>query len=290
MNEPSQSGPGESSMSNASPATEGIDGDFYCLRCSYNLRGLTAGQRCPECGVPVSAMDWLDERTRPDPEWIRNFSAAAGISHRVFIVAVVAIALGVGVGLGMGVGMLRLSLLIGLAPGIYFSTAIWRFTVPPTGLSISPTTERRRRQARAALVVALAGAVLLSLDVTGAMVGLGLRLSSLVMIVLMFLFSPLGLAGLVGVWTFTAYFIEIAKAFRAAAVMDNARSVRNGYVVMWILLYAGLLLGFHRLMPVGLLGVLVFIACCPMLPRYLLREVNARMDRDHRDDCEDATG
>jgi uncharacterized repeat protein (TIGR04138 family) len=30
-----------------------LHSDLTCLRCQYNLRGLTPGHRCPECGLPI---------------------------------------------------------------------------------------------------------------------------------------------------------------------------------------------------------------------------------------------
>jgi hypothetical protein len=41
-----------------------IGGDLPCRRCSYNLRGLKKGDRCPECGTPItggpsSRVGWL---------------------------------------------------------------------------------------------------------------------------------------------------------------------------------------------------------------------------------------
>lgn len=33
---------------------EPVHPDTRCIRCTYMLRGMTVGQRCPECGTPVS--------------------------------------------------------------------------------------------------------------------------------------------------------------------------------------------------------------------------------------------
>ena len=32
-----------------------IDRDLLCLKCEYNLRGLSTEGRCPECGIPIMA-------------------------------------------------------------------------------------------------------------------------------------------------------------------------------------------------------------------------------------------
>jgi hypothetical protein len=48
------------------PPAERIAIDIGCVECSYNLRGLTVGGRCPECGYPVTktpGLGWLLLRT-----------------------------------------------------------------------------------------------------------------------------------------------------------------------------------------------------------------------------------
>jgi hypothetical protein len=74
-----------------------LDADVPCLRCGYNLRGLTADGQCPECGhlVHVSVLAWEeDRRGRPgldasDPRWIRELSEGATLSLFVFALMLV---------------------------------------------------------------------------------------------------------------------------------------------------------------------------------------------------------
>lgn len=66
-----------------------VEQDWYCSRCGYNLRGLSVGRRCPECGhvelyrPPPPGVDsyggWLRERmgrTAPETCWMIAVGAA----------------------------------------------------------------------------------------------------------------------------------------------------------------------------------------------------------------------
>lgn len=57
---------------------ERIEDDRSCAKCSYNLRGLTTGDRCPECGTPtgsaVASEQWISEAPI---SFLRPFSKGA---------------------------------------------------------------------------------------------------------------------------------------------------------------------------------------------------------------------
>lgn len=59
MAEHAQELAGEFTGHRAPPAptrvAEELTGDLPCIRCTYNLRGLSVRQQCPECGLPVLA-------------------------------------------------------------------------------------------------------------------------------------------------------------------------------------------------------------------------------------------
>lgn len=75
--------------------TRSLAGDLPCVRCRYNLRGLSVVTRCPECGTPVratvlAAVDPYASLLRPIPRrrltavgllaWAFGALAAAGIT------------------------------------------------------------------------------------------------------------------------------------------------------------------------------------------------------------------
>ncbi|MFW6038854.1 MAG: hypothetical protein ACOC9P_00065, partial [bacterium] len=53
-------------------ATGHLEDDLPCIRCGYDLRGLTADTSCPECGAPVA---WSLRHAKPcfaDPRWLNR--------------------------------------------------------------------------------------------------------------------------------------------------------------------------------------------------------------------------
>jgi hypothetical protein len=58
-----------------SPAAPIIADDLTCAVCDYNLRGLDAAQRCPECGNEISLSLRSDRLEFADPIWLARMSA-----------------------------------------------------------------------------------------------------------------------------------------------------------------------------------------------------------------------
>src|SRR5689334_24506997 len=59
----------------AAEATAGagvLETDVPCRKCSYNLRGLSADGRCPECGTPVGLSVQGDFLRYSDPTWLKT--------------------------------------------------------------------------------------------------------------------------------------------------------------------------------------------------------------------------
>jgi hypothetical protein len=49
-----------------------IDRDHHCVSCGYNLRGLSKGGRCPECGMDVTRSLVGDQLIHADAAWLES--------------------------------------------------------------------------------------------------------------------------------------------------------------------------------------------------------------------------
>jgi predicted RNA-binding Zn-ribbon protein involved in translation (DUF1610 family) len=73
----------------AGPVDLTIATDLVCVRCGYNLRGLTPRHRCPECGLPIlrSLLDVLRDDLTPDADELQRVlrgifdSVATGVGY-----------------------------------------------------------------------------------------------------------------------------------------------------------------------------------------------------------------
>lgn len=54
------------------PATHATPAEITCLRCGYNLTGLSADQRCPECGTPIERSLHGDLLRYADDTYLHN--------------------------------------------------------------------------------------------------------------------------------------------------------------------------------------------------------------------------
>ena len=44
---------------------ERIEEDLHCVKCGYNVRGLTYGRACPECSAPIEPVSSRSWRLEP---------------------------------------------------------------------------------------------------------------------------------------------------------------------------------------------------------------------------------
>jgi serine/threonine protein kinase len=55
-------------------ASAGHGAAVLCVKCGYNLHGLSAGGHCPECGTPVAHSSRGDHLAAADPVWLERIS------------------------------------------------------------------------------------------------------------------------------------------------------------------------------------------------------------------------
>ncbi|WP_428938360.1 hypothetical protein [Fontivita pretiosa] len=138
-----------------------VQTDAPCRKCGYNLRGLTYGGRCPECGSPVGLSTIGDLLRYSDPNWL--LMLARGVSFILWGILV--------------------ALVIGLLGGLLFQTSAaqqwvqivasllglygaWLLTEPdPSGLGEAQYA-MARKLVRVALLVGLGGSVLQAMGAT----------------------------------------------------------------------------------------------------------------------------
>src|SRR5436190_11050691 len=71
--------------------------DVPCVGCRYDLRGLRADGRCPECGMEIAQSLWVCRRwqhrrahrqellSAADPKWLRQLCVGSAISVLVLL-------------------------------------------------------------------------------------------------------------------------------------------------------------------------------------------------------------
>lgn len=120
-----------------------IDEDVKCIRCGYNLRGLSANGACPECGTAVGRSLQGDLLQFSPPEWVEQL--ASGMNWIVMSI-VIGIFAGLLVGLMAGRGGLN-------GPGGYVIQALgivgvigyWKVASPdPASIEAEPPVTARK--------------------------------------------------------------------------------------------------------------------------------------------------
>ena len=105
--------------------------DTPCRRCSYNLRGLSRDDRCPECGGSVETSTRGNLLVYSDPRKLHRLSrSVVGILLTVILSPIATLfALQEMSGRGGGATVLGMTfLLIAVATFVAFALSVWRFT------------------------------------------------------------------------------------------------------------------------------------------------------------------
>lgn len=138
-----------------------IEQDVACRKCSYNLRGLTADGRCPECGTAVGYSLQGDLLRFCDPNWVETLRRGAVM----FIWGIVLIFVGILGAIALAVSTESSSALVFgrvvVVLGYILSTiGWWLLTQPdPSGLG-EDRYGTARKIIRVSLIVGVAQSVL----------------------------------------------------------------------------------------------------------------------------------
>lgn len=131
-----------------------IDADLTCRKCTYNLRGLSAEGRCPECGTAVGWSLHGDLLQFSDPDWVEKLASGMNWIVASMLIGVLGGILGVGISAALKDaldprGMLFLIPLAQLAFGAISLIGFWKVTAPdPAQAADSERTLSARRLVR----------------------------------------------------------------------------------------------------------------------------------------------
>lgn len=205
-----------------------VDFDCPCRRCGYNLRGLDALGRCPECGTPVGLSAHGDLLRFADPKWLQTISSGLSL---VLWGVLVSMLVGMLSRLLSAAGSQVLVAGLGLIGSIIYVVGAYRFTEPdPSGLSDGKYVNTRKF-VRIALALSVIGSVM-------SMVALLIGLPGAIGIVIGVVGLLLGAIGYVGEWARLRYMRALAlripepQLASAAAFLSWAYPITSAIMVL----------------------------------------------------------
>ncbi|MFO0840120.1 MAG: hypothetical protein U1D55_16555 [Phycisphaerae bacterium] len=198
----------------ADPSTV-IDSDIACRKCGYNLRGLNALTRCPECGVAVGLSLRGDLLRFANPAWVELLGR--GISLILWGIVVSAIA---------GLVSAMLSRLVGGAIPALLATAsslvglwgAWLVTTPDPSRVGEDVYGGYRRTVRVCLALGLVGSTFALFE----HISLPPPLGALCFVAAF----VAGLATVPGEFAKYSYFAKLAERIPDPALVKRARLLR----------------------------------------------------------------
>jgi hypothetical protein len=208
-----------------------INATVRCLHCDYNLRGLEAGGRCPECGRNVDASLRYDLLRYADPRWLRT--VRDGFEWLItFIVLVWAWPFLAAFPGRVWPPSNAFRWLLATAPIAIGFMGMWKVSTPEPGLRSPPARLNARVLTRVAAVLAI----------TVAAAQFGVLLLDIDVIPLALYIALLDLAGLLGVAATMAGLSCVGGLAERMPETRLARSTRRASIGFAALLCLGVLL------------------------------------------------
>lgn len=145
-------------MTSSAPLSNSLIADTPCRRCGYNLRGLTAESRCPECNSPVSVSIQSDSLRFCDPGWLEQIARGCSLYLWGILVGIIAAFISGMITSGLGVNS-AIGLLIVLLGSLITYRGAWLVTTP----DVTRKSERAvsaRKLVRVAVIAIVFAAIL----------------------------------------------------------------------------------------------------------------------------------
>jgi hypothetical protein len=141
----------------AAPEPATVKADTPCRKCQYNLRGLSAESRCPECGAAVGLSLRGDLLCYSNPDWLDTLRI--GVNLILWSVVIQILAAVVSAILGRG-GWSLPGGLLSLSAGVIQVAGIWFLTAPDPGGLGDERYGTSRKLIRITIIVGLAQSLL----------------------------------------------------------------------------------------------------------------------------------
>jgi len=189
--------------------------DNPCRKCSYNLRGLSVGGRCPECGTPVGVSVMGDLLRFSNPQWLRKLQSGVKLILWSIVVAILG-TLGVSILSIANPALRELTPVVSIIAGIMGLIGAWWLTEPdPSGVG-EDKYGTSRRIIRVTLIVGVCNTVLTLIQQASA-------LPPTARITLGVITLIAGLVGVVGQFAQLNYLSKLALRIPDFALSDRAR-------------------------------------------------------------------
>jgi hypothetical protein len=129
--------------------------DVSCLRCGYNLRGLSSDSRCPECGSPVERSIQGDQLRFADPNWLRTLRrGVAFMLWNLLIIFAINVFAGVATTIVSAPVLVPIAGIVGAALGL---AAMYLVTAPEPREMFAGQTFKLRKAVRILAIIGFAG-------------------------------------------------------------------------------------------------------------------------------------